>query len=229
MTRQGASPVRTLLGWMALSAVLGPAAGASGQDLADLDYEHLSFRGFGFDAGYLWPTRVEPTHSLALRIDMGYAGPGLRIVPNLTYWSSSLVSSEVTEFEDRISQLIENQTGSPPSMLNLGTIDWRDIAVGVDAHIVWDSLFDLLTYGGIGVAAHLLDGSGPAIEGTFIEDALDTVTAGLNLHFGMEYPLTTRFRIYSVAKYEVMSDLQFFHVRAGWQIMTGPNAPGEER
>lgn len=228
MTRGGTSPVRTLLGWMALAVLLGPTA-ASGQELADLDYEHLSFRGFGFDAGYLWPTRVDPTYSIALRIDLGYAGPGLRIVPNVTYWSSSLVSSEVTEFEDRISQLIEDQTGLPPSRLDLGTIDWRDIAVGVDAHIVWDSLFDLLTYGGIGVAAHLLDGSGPAIEGTFIEDALDTVTAGLNLHFGMEYPVTERFRIYSVAKYEVMSDLQFFHVRTGFQIMTGPNAPGEER
>ncbi len=52
---------------------------------------------------------------------------------------------------------------------------------------------------------------------------------GFNLHFGVEYPVTERFRLYSVAKYEVMSDLQFFHVRAGWQLMTGPNAPGEER
>ena len=221
-------PVRTLLCGLVLGMALGPGR-ASAQDIADLDYEHLSFRGFGFDAGYLWPTRADPTYSLGLRIDMGYAGPGLRIVPSVTYWSSSMVGSEVTELEDRISQLIEDQTGSPPAVLNLGTIDWRDIAIGVDAHIVWDSLFDLLTYGGIGVAAHLLDGDGDAIAGTFIEDALDSVTAGLNLHFGVEYPISERFRIYSVAKYEVMSDLQYFHVRAGWQLMTGPNAPGEER
>jgi len=217
----------SLLG-LAIVALIAPAP-ARAQELADLDYEHLSFRGFGFDGGYLWPTRVDPTYSLALRIDMGYAGPGLRIVPNVMYWSSSLVSSEVTELEDRISQLIEEQTGMPPSVLNLGTIDWRDIAIGVDAHIVWDSLFDLLTYGGLGVAAHILDGDGGAINGTFVEDALDSVTAGLNLHFGVEYPVSPRFRVYSVAKYEVMSDLQYFHVRAGWQLMTGPNAPGEER
>jgi hypothetical protein len=228
MKRGKMSPVRTLLRGLVLGMALGPGQ-ASAQDLADLDYEHLSFRGIGFDAGYLWPTRADPTYSLGLRIDMGYAGPGLRIVPSMTYWSSSMVGSEVTELEDRISQLIENQTGSPPAVLNLGTINWRDIAIGVDAHIVWDSLFDILTYGGIGVAAHLLDGDGEAIAGTFIEDALDSVTAGLNLHFGAEYPISERFRIYSVAKYEVMSDLQFFHIRAGWQLMTGPNAPGEER
>jgi len=220
--------VRTLLGGLLLGVLLAPVS-TSAQDLADLDYEHLSFRGFGFDGGYLWPTRVDPTYSLGVRIDMGYAGPGLRIVPHFTYWSSSLVDSEVTELEDRISQLIENQTGSPPSVLDLGTIDWRNYSVGVDAHIVWDSLFDILTYGGLGLAAHIQDGRGDAIEGTFVEDALDSVTAGLNLHFGMEYPVTPRFRIYSVAKYEVTTDIQYFHVRAGWQIMTGPNAPGEER
>jgi len=220
--------VRMLLGGLVLAVALAPLP-TGAQELADLDYEHLSFRGFGFDAGYLWPTRVDPTYSLGLRIDMGYAGPGLRIVPNVTYWSSALVTSEVTELEDRISQLIEAQTGLPPSSLDLGTVDWRDVAIGVDAHIVWDSLFDLLTYGGLGVSAHIMDGDGPAIAGTFIEDALDAVTAGFNLHFGVEYPVSERFRLYSVAKYEVMSDLQFFHVRAGWQLMTGPNAPGEER
>jgi hypothetical protein len=150
-------------------------------------------------------------------------------VPNFQYWSSSLVGSEVTELEDRVSQLIEQQTGSPPSVLDLGTIDWRNYTIGIDAHIVWDSLFDFLTYGGLGVSAHILDGRGDAIEGTFVEDALDSVTAGLNLHFGIEYPVSPRFRIYSVAKYEVTTDLQYFHARAGWQIMTGPNAPGEER
>ncbi|MDH3423204.1 MAG: hypothetical protein OEN00_09435 [Gemmatimonadota bacterium] len=220
--------MRTLLAGLALAVALAPLP-ARAQELADFDYEHLSFRGFGFDAGYLWPTRVDPTYSIGLRIDMGYAGPGLRIVPNVTYWSSALVSSEVTELEDRISQLIEDQTGLPPSSLDLGTVDWRDVAIGVDAHVVWDSLFDLLTYGGLGISAHFMDGGGPAIAGTFIEDALDAVTAGFNLHFGVEYPVTERFRLYSVAKYEVMSDLQFFHVRAGWQLMTGPNAPGEER
>jgi len=222
------SSVRTIVLVMALAAAGRPQM-ARAQDLADLDYTYLSFRGIGIDAGYLWPTRVDPTYSLGLRVDMGYAGPGLRIVPNLTYWSSKLIDSEVTELEDRIADLVEAQTGTRPSVLDLGAVDYRDIAIGVDAHIVWDSLFDFLTYGGLGVTAHLLNAHGEAIDGTFVEDALDSVSAGLNLHFGIEYPLTPRMRIYSVAKYEVASDLQYFHVRAGWQFMTGPNAPGEER
>lgn len=222
------SSVRAIVMVALLAAVARPNV-ARAQDLADLDYTYLSFRGFGFDAGYLWPTKVDPTYSLGLRIDMGYAGPGLRIVPNVTYWSSKLVDSEVTELETRISDLVEEQTGTRPSVLDLGSVDYSDFAIGVDAHIVWDSLFDFLTYGGLGVTAHLFNAHGGAIDGTFVEDALDSVAAGLNLHFGIEYPVTPRMRIYSVAKYEVASDLQYFHVRAGWQFMTGPNAPGEER
>lgn len=210
------------LGWLVPS-------GLRGQDLADLDYTNLAFRGFGFDWGYLWPSRVAPTGAASLRIDLGYAGPGLRILPSVTYWASPFEAREITELEDRIGRLIVDQTGAPAPVLDLGRITWRDVAVGVDAHIVWDTLFDLLTYGGLGVTAHVLDGDGDAIAGTFIDDLLDSVTAGFNLHFGMEYPVSDRFRLYGVGKYEVLSDLQYFNVRAGWQIMTGPNAPGEER
>jgi len=217
-----------MLGVVACASVLVPST-VFGQELADLDYEHLSFRGFGFDWGYLWPTRVEKTWSAGLRMDLGYAGPGLRIVPHASYWSSNLEQGEITELEDRIEALITEQSGAPSPPLDLGTIAWRDVAIGVDAHVVWDSLLDLLTYGGIGVTAHILDGDGDAIAGTFIDDLLDSVTAGFNLHFGVEYPLTNGLRIYGVSKYEVMSDLQFFSARAGLQIMTGPNAPGEGR
>jgi len=221
-------PVRAILSMAACALFLVPA-GAAGQDLADLDYENLGFRGFGIDWGYLWPSRIERAGSVGIRIDMGYAGPGLRIMPTVSYWSSPLQQREITELEDRIEDLITAQSGAPSPQLDLGTIRWRDVAVGVDAHVVWDSLLDLLTYGGIGVTAHVLDGDGDAIAGTFIDDLLDSVTAGINLHFGMEYPVTERFRIYGLSKYEVMSDLQYFTVRAGWQIMTGPNAPGEGR
>jgi hypothetical protein len=214
---------------LAFACALLGARPVSGQDLADLDYTNLAFRGFGFDWGYIWPTRVEPTGAASLRFDLGYAGPGLRIMPSVTYWSSPLEGGEIRELEDRVGQLIADQTGGPAPPLDLGTIRWRDIAVGVDGHIVWRTFFGLLPYGGLGVTAHVLDGDGDAIRGTFIDDLLDSVTAGFNLHFGVEYPVSSRFRLYTVGKYEVMSDLQYFNVRAGWQIMTGPNAPGEER
>lgn len=208
-------------------AALARPGGAAGQELADLDYEHLAFRGVGFDWGYMWPTTVERTGSFGLRFDLGYAGPGLRIMPNINYWSAPLDGQKITQLEERLATLVSGQVGGAPPVVDLGRIERSDIAVGVDGHIVWSIPFDILTYGGLGVAAHILNGDGASINGTLLEDLLDEVTAGLNLHVGMEYPVTDRFRLYSQARYEVIPDIQYFQIRFGWQIMTGENAPGE--
>jgi hypothetical protein len=220
------SRLRTWMGVALLSVI--PAA-AAGQDIADIDYEHLSFRGFGFDFGYLWPDRVEPTQSFAARFDLGYAGPGLRIMPSVSYWSSRLERGEILEFSSRVADLVADQTGGPRPTLDLGIIEYSDVVLGLDAHVVWEMPLDLLTFGGLGVSAHFLNGDGESINGTFVEDLLDSVAPGFNLHFGMEYPVTNSMRLYSVGRYELMPDLQYMQVRVGWQIMTGANAPGEGR
>ena len=206
------------------------AAPAVAQDVADIDYEHLSFRGIAPEWGYVWPNRMPETQSYGVRVDMGYMGPGLRVTPHVTYWKSRFDQSEVDEFSDRVADLVAAQNpGSPRPTIDLGTIEYRDIAIGVDAHVVWEVPFDLLTFGGLGVTAHIVDGEGAAISNTFVEDLLDSVEPGFNLHFGAEYPVTNRMRLYTVGRYEVMPDLQYLQIRVGWQFMFAPNAPGEGR
>jgi hypothetical protein len=220
------SCLRRCVGVSLLSVI--PAA-AAGQGIADIDYEHLSFRGFGFDVGYLWPDRVEPTQSFAARFDLGYAAPGLRIMPSVTYWSSRMERGEILEFSDQVADLVADQAGALRPTLDLGIIEYSDVVLGLDAHVVWEMPLDLLTFGGLGVATHFLNGDGEKINGTFVEDLLDSVVPGFNLHFGMEYPVTNAMRLYSVGRYELMPDLHYMQVRVGWQIMTGANAPGEGR
>ena len=229
MTEFGSKSVA--VGWCAILAVTlstlpGDAAGQN--EIPDIDYENLSFRGIGLDWGRIYPDRVEPTSTYAVRFDLGYAGPGLRIVPSVTYWRSPFEASEMAELESRFRDLVRDQTGLQAN-LDLGSIEYTDIGVGVDGHVVWELPLDLLTYGGMGVTAHFLNGDGDAINGTFIEDLLDSVTGGFNLHLGTEYPVTDRMRIYSSGRYEVMPDLRYFRFNVGLQFMTGPNAPGEGR
>lgn len=215
-----------------VAAMLGVGAGpnvAKGQELADFDYENLSLRGFGFEWGYLYPSRVDPTESYGLRIDLGYLGPGLRIVPSVTYWKAPFQAAEIEELEDRVAGLVQAQSGGPAPTVDLGTIEWSDVAIGVDAQVMWSIPFNFLSFAGLGVAAHVMNGSGAAIDGTFVEDLLDSVTAGFNLHAGLEYPVSDRFRLNGQGRYEVLGDLQYFHIRFGAQIMIGANAPGEVR
>ena len=215
-----------------VAAMLGVGAGpnvAKGQELADFDYENLSLRGFGFEWGYLYPSRVDPTESYGLRIDLGYLGPGLRIVPSVTYWKAPFQAAEIEELEDRVAGLVQAQSGGPAPTVDLGTIEWSDVAIGVDAQVMWSIPFNFLSFAGLGVAAHVMNGSGAAINGTFVEDLLDSVTAGFNLQAGLEYPVSDRFRLNGQGRYEVLGDLQYFHIRFGAQIMIGANAPGEVR
>lgn len=214
---------------LTLAAFVTTVHSAAAQDVADIDYEYLSFRGFAVEVGYLWPDRVENTQSYGVRFDMGYAGPGLRVVPSITYWTSPMQSAEIADFTERVRDLVAEQNGGIRPALDLGTIDYTDIALGLDAHVVWELPLDLLTFGGLGVTAHFIDGDGAVIQGTFVEDLLDSVEPGFNLHVGAEYPVTDRMRLYTNGRYEVTPDLRYFQVRVGWQFMTGPNAPGEGR
>lgn len=218
-----------VLAVVALGVLAAAPRAAEGQDIADFDYEHLSLRGVGVEWGYLYPSRVERTQSYGMRLDLGYLGPGLRIVPSVTYWKSPFRTEEVEELEDRVAGLVQAQAGGPTPTVDLGTIEWSDVAVGLDAHVMWSIPFNFLTFGGLGVVAHVMNGNGSAINGTFVEDLLDSVTAGFNLHAGLEYPVTDRFRLNGQGRYEVLGDLQYFHVRFGAQFMIGENAPGEER
>ena len=216
----------TLAGALALATGLVVLPGSlSGQGLADFDYENLAFRGFSLEGGYIWPNRVDPTYTIGTRIDLGYLGPGLRIVPGITYWSSTMRDSEVTKLERKVDALID-PTASV-SLTDLGVIDWSDLVLSLDGHFVWSIPYDLMSFVGAGISAHIMNGDGSAISGTFVEDLLDSVAAGINLHAGLEYPLSSFVRLYGLGRYELMEDLRYMEVRMGAQIMVGPSAPGE--
>ena len=199
------------------------------QDLADYDYENLGFRGVSFEGGYLWATRIDPTPTYGVRMDMGYLGPGLRIVSGLTYWSSELKEQEVSRFESQLAELIRRETnpGGVLPIVDLGAIKWSDIVLSMDGHMVWRVPFGILTTLGLGGSAHILNGEGAAIDQTFVEDLLDSVVAGVNVHGGFELVRGERWRLYSTMRYEILADLRYWNLRGGIQIMTGSSAPGE--
>lgn len=212
-------------------ALATSVVGLGAQTLADYDYENLGFRGVAFEGGYLIPSRVDNTYSFGLRLDLGYLGPGLRILPGISYWSSEFKRSEVAEFERKLDALIARQTdpGETPTTVELGGIDWSDLVLSLDGQVVWDGPLGMLPYVGAGASVHLLNGEGDAVSGTFVEDLLDAVRAGINLQAGLEFPFTDHFRLYGGGRYEVLGDLQYLEIRVGGQIMFASPAPGEGR
>ena len=205
-----------ILGVLSVSlCVLGGATSAAGQSLADYDYTNLAFRGIGFDYGRIFPSKVDAAPSYSLRLDLGFLGPGVRIVPSMTYWSSKFKQSELERFVTKINKL----PGANVTVADLGEIKWSDLSFGVDAHVLWTTPIGLYTYVGAGGAIHVLNGQGDFIQNTFVEDLLDSVTAGIALMGGAEFQVAPRFRIYGEARYTVASDIRYPGFRAGGALM----------
>lgn len=203
----------------ALLPLLLPVTVAA-QSLADYDYENLALRGIGLDYGYIWPTKVAATPLYSVRLDLGYLGPGVRIVPVIGYWSSEFKRAELARLADRLEQLpVLQQQGATIEADDLGTVEWSAISLGVDAHYVWTTPLQVLTYAGVNLGLHALNGRGDAIADTFIEDLLDSTTAGVALLGGLEYEVTTRLRVYGELRYSLLSDVRYPGIRIGAALM----------
>ncbi len=207
--------MRAMRPTLLLAALLGAAAPASGQSLADYDYEHLAFRGLGVDFGYLWAERVRDTETFGVRLDLGYLGPGVRIVPSLGYWASEFTRAEL----DALATRMNEQTGGFIQGSDLEPIEWSDISLSLDAHFVWNTPIRVLTFIGGGAGLHALNGQGNAVDDTFVEDLLDSITAGLNALAGLEFQPVPRLRVYAEGRYTALNSIQYLQARGGLQLM----------
>jgi len=205
---------------LAAAALLGTGGRAEAQVLADYDYENLGFRGVGFDVGYLWPDRAEPAPVYTMRIDLGFLGPGVRIVPSGSYWQSRMKRTELARLADQISRLevlrIQGVVVGPD---DLGTIEWSSASLGVDGQFVWDTALNIQTFIGLGLALHSMNGKGSAIQETFVEDLLDTVTAGVAASAGFEFEPIRVLRFFAEGRYTLLSNVRYPGARLGLTFM----------
>jgi hypothetical protein len=222
--RNGAT-LRSRLAIVLAVVLCGGAARANAQDMADYDYENLTFRGIGLDYGFIWPSKVEGSALYSLRLDLGFLGPGVRVAPSVSYWSSEIKQAELVRLARQLNRLPalrdRNVTIDPTE---LGTIHWSDLSLSVDAHVVWTTPLQFYTYIGAGLGLHALNGQGAAVENTFVEDLLDSTSGSVAFMAGVETQPFARFRLYGEARYTLVSDLKYPGIRIGGALMLPPRA-----
>jgi hypothetical protein len=81
------------------------------------------------------------------------------------------------------------------------------------------------TFVGAGAALHTLNGRGQAIDDTFIEDLLDSTTAGGAVMAGAEVQPIPRLRLYGEVRYSITSDVRYPGIRFGAALMLPPRSP----
>lgn len=183
------------------------AAQAAGQGLADYDYENLRLRGVGGEVFWVSPNDVDPTVGVGARLDLGFLGPKIRVVPRFAYWDSELEAAELDSLATRLEDLVELQNPDQPRPeIDLGSVDRDALIFGSDLH--WLPLVDdpVRPYIGVGAEVYVLSGAGEAIEGTFVEDGLDLVTAGVSAVGGLEFELRDALTLYAELRGSLVAD-----------------------
>lgn len=202
-------------------AGLFTATALEAQEWEEFDYANLRLRGAGAELFLVSPTDHDATIGIGGRIDLGFLGPNVRVMPRVAYWSSSLDAAEVRRLEDRLVELVEEQNPGQSINLNLGTIDRSALIIGTDFH--WmpaEVQAEIRPYLGVGAELYILGGSGVAIEDTFVEDGLDLVTAGASLVGGLEYELSDDFSLYGDLRATLVADVGSFTFTVGIAYIT---------
>ena len=211
--------MRKRMGALVLALVgMSVAKGAAAQEgLAAYDYENLGFRGIIGEAFVVYPNGIKSTVGFGGRVDLGYLGPNVRTQLRGGYWSSELKTAEVEEFATRIADLVEEQNGVRPT-LDLGTIERSSVIAGVDFHWVFAPEAMLRPYLGIGAELYVLNGSGMAIDGTFVEDSLDLLTLGGSAIGGLDFALGSVVSLFGEVRGSLAADIRSVGLHAGLAI-----------
>ena len=192
-----------------------PAAAEAQRPLDRFSYDNLGFHGLWPEIGILTSDRLEGTVSYGARLDLGQFAPRLRMLLGVSYFRSDFKSKEITEFETALEDVVNDPTGD--FTIDLGDVRWSDLALELDLQYILTPMTSrYLPYLGIGAGMHLRNGSGDAINGTFVEDALDMLGAGVSATAGMDIKLGTGFVLNLGGRAVFGSDLQTVGMTVGF-------------
>lgn len=166
----------------------------AGQGVLDaFSYEGLRVAGIGFEGGVLVADRLEREGTFGLRVDLGYFAPNVRPLVGFSYFRSRYTADRIAEFEARLAGVVTDPTGD--FTIDVGAVELSDLSLEADLQAIAGAAGPVSPYAGLGVGVHLRDATGAAIAGTFVEDALETMAATLNLTAGLEVALSRSLRL----------------------------------
>ncbi len=171
---------------LALVLTAGPAGRLTAQKILEqFSSENLVASAFGFDLGVLAGTDIRGTRAGALRLDFGRVAPSIRVLLGVSYFRADLNGATLARFADRLRSIVYDPDSN--YTIDLGRVTWSDVTGDLDLQYVMPQGRSVTAFMGLGLSVHVRRGSGPAIDDTFVQDALNAITAGLNGTLGAEF------------------------------------------
>jgi hypothetical protein len=212
----GRSDGRTVGPWIPLAVIalsISPTVRLFGQGLlSQFSYENLKPSALQLDFGPLGGNNIRGTLTAGLRLDYGFIAPHVRLLLGASYYKADFSEAARTRFEQRLKSVVIDP--SQDDTIRLGRITWSDVTGDLDLQYVLPQGHSVTAYMGIGLGAHIRHGSGPVINGTFVQDALNEITAGLNGTIGAEFG-AKRWRVTLDARGVLSSGVSTASLRTG--------------
>lgn len=180
--------------------------------LNQFSYENLRVSGIQLDLGVLGASELTGATVAGVRVDYGRIAPRVRLLLGLSYFRSRFDQQSLRRFEERLDSIVNPGTNDS---INVGRISLGDLVGDVDFQLVFPQGSGITAYVGAGVSIHLRNGSGAVINGTFVEDALDVITAGVNGTMGFEFNLSPAWRFTIDGRGMLSSGLRTASLRTG--------------
>ena len=203
--------MRTALVGLVTLGVLAPSVRA--QSLFErLNLDRLRLTALGASIGPVRASRAEQAQAYGVYADYGYIARSWRVVFSGTYWGSRFRDEFVETLETRLRERIIDPSGD--DTLDLGRINVSDIALEVDLRYTPRPNALLRPYVGGGLGAHMINAESPFINDTFVESALDNISAGLAAFAGVDTEPAGRISFGLQARMNLLSNLRFWSGRA---------------
>lgn len=209
----------------AIALALGAASGRAAAQgvLNEFSYDNLRPSALGVDVGLLGAAQVQGTVAWGVRLDYGRIAPNVRVLLGASYYRAQLDRATRARFEERIRNFVIDPSGD--DTIRVGRIFWANVVLDLDLQYVIPQSRSVTTYLGLGFGAQLRNGSGAAIDGTFVEDALDQLAAAGNVSIGVEARLGRAWRATLDARGVVSPGLSTVSVRTGVSYRWAGNGP----
>lgn len=209
-----------------LALTICPSAHLPAQSvLNQFSYENLRLSGIQLDAGLLGASDLRGSTAGGLRVDYGRIAPKVRLVLGLSYFQSEFDQQARNRFQQRLQSIVIDPTHD--DTIKVGRISLSDVVGDVDFQYVFPQGHGVTAYLGTGFSVHVRHGSGAAINGTFVQDALDVITAGLNGTMAFEFNLSHAWRFTVDGRGVLSSGLRTVSLRTGIMYrLPGGREPG---
>jgi len=198
---------------LALLVVVARSSAAQDKVTDHFNLDKLEIVSLGGSVGRILPSQVEPTMLYAVQADYGEVAPGWHVVFGTSYWESRFRDAVVQAFVDSLQKSVVDSTGAArivPSRVTL-----YDVTFSTELRYTPVYSGELKPFLGAGMAAHVINAEGKLIKGTFVERALDDISAGLFVTGGVSFKLLKHIGVEGSVRGDLLSGFRSSQARVG--------------